>query len=197
MLSRIVVAPAVADHEREGHLELAARHVVSLGGEVVDLIETDPDEIDERDFHDGAHAGHRGPGRDADEAGLRDGRVDDARRAEFLCHAHRRTEHAAELGNVFTDDEHVGVLAHLAEHGLASGAGHGEGSFRTGGGGRYWLCHGLVLLQAYRRLSASVASGYSLSRPKRMASSTCPRTFASSDVISATEDTFSASSRSR
>jgi hypothetical protein len=66
VLGRVVIAAAVADHHGERHLELAARHVMSLGGEVEDLVEAHADEVDERDLDYRAHASHRGAGGDAD-----------------------------------------------------------------------------------------------------------------------------------
>jgi hypothetical protein len=112
---------------------------VAISGEIHDLVETDADEVDERDLDDRMHAGHRRTGGDADEAGLGNRRVDDALRAELVGHADRGAEHAAELGDVFADDEDVRVLAHRRDDGLAAGSRHRERAALID----YWCCHGM------------------------------------------------------
>jgi hypothetical protein len=126
MLSGIVVAAAVADHHGHRHFELAAGHIVGFGREVEYGVEAHADEIDKGDFHDRPHAGHGGAAGDADEAGFRDGSIDDSVRPEFLRHADRGAEHPAEFGDVLANHEDIWVPAHLRDDGLAAGPRHGE-----------------------------------------------------------------------
>src|ERR1700738_3073051 len=86
MLRRIVIATPVADHHGHGNFELAARHVMGLGGEVENSVEADADEIDKSDFNDRTHTRHGRAGGDTDEAGLRDRGVDHAMGAALLRH---------------------------------------------------------------------------------------------------------------
>src|SRR5713226_8130087 len=61
--------------EDDGHLELAARHVVHLGGLVHHLVHGQRDEVAEHHVDDRPHAGHGGAHADAGIAGLGDRRV--------------------------------------------------------------------------------------------------------------------------
>src|SRR5581483_11384299 len=56
---------------------------------------------------------HRGAGAGADDRGLREGRVDDAPRAELLLEAERDLERAAVDADVLSDQEDALVPAHL------------------------------------------------------------------------------------
>ena len=98
------VAPIVA-RTTSGTFQLAARHVVDLGGLVHELIHDQRQEVAEHDVDDGPHAGHRGADADAGEPGLRDRRVDDALRAELVDEPLEHLERRAGLGDVLAHQE--------------------------------------------------------------------------------------------
>jgi hypothetical protein len=69
----------------------------------------------------------RRAGGEAGEAGLRDGRVDDARRAELLEQALGDLVGALVLSNLLANHKDVGVARHLLEHrGTAVASARGE-----------------------------------------------------------------------
>ena len=70
---------------------------------------------------DGAHAEHRRPDADADEAGLADRRVDDALRPELLEEALGDLVGAVELADLLAHDDDVRVAGQLLGQGLADG----------------------------------------------------------------------------
>lgn len=92
VLSGIVIPAAVADHEGQRHFVLAAGQVVCLRGKVEDGVETDANEIHERNLNHRPHARHRGTGGDADEPGLGNRGINDTCGTEFVGHADRRSE---------------------------------------------------------------------------------------------------------
>src|SRR5881409_2653994 len=99
--------------EDDGHLDLAARHAVRLGGLVDHLIHRQRDEVAEHHVDDRAHARHRGADADAGVARLGDRRVDDPLGAELLDEPREGLERMAGLGHVFADEEHARVAPHL------------------------------------------------------------------------------------
>ena len=117
--------------EDDGHLELAAGHVVHLGGLVGDLVHGQGQEIAEHDVDHRPHAGHGGADADAGKAGFGDRRVDHAGRAELLDQPAEHLERRAGLGDVFADDEDAGVAAHLLGQRLVHGL--REGDLRVAG----------------------------------------------------------------
>src|SRR5439155_15114545 len=98
--------------EDDGHLDLAARHVVRLGGLIDHLIHRQRDEVAEHHVDDRTHARHRGADADAGVARLGDRRVDDPLGAELLDEPREGLERVAGLGHVFADEEHARVAPH-------------------------------------------------------------------------------------
>ena len=118
-----------AEHHR--HLELAAGHVVRLGGLVDELVHHQRQEVAEHEVDHRTHAGHGGADRHAGEAGFADGRVAHPFGAELLDQAGEHLEGGAGLGDVLAQDEHARVAAHLLGERLVDGLGEGDGAGRT------------------------------------------------------------------
>ena len=107
-----------ADHHR--CCELTARHVADGGGGVHDLIQRQQAEIHRHDLDDRAHSDHGRPNSRAGEAGFRQRRVADARRAEFGQHAFGDRIAAAIRPHILAHQEH----AFVAPHRLGEGSAH-------------------------------------------------------------------------
>jgi hypothetical protein len=100
-----------AEHDRD--LDLAAGHVVGLGGLVDHLVHRQRDEVAEHHVDDRPHAGHGGADTDAGVAGLGDRRVDHALGAKLLDEPDQRLERMPRLGHVLADEEHARIAPHL------------------------------------------------------------------------------------
>jgi hypothetical protein len=112
--------------DREGHLDLAARHVPVLGGLADDLLHRQGREVLVHDLDDRAHAGDRGPDARADDGHLGDRRIAHALGPELLEHPLRHAHRAAHLGDVLAHDEDVVVPPHRGRQGVANGFPVGE-----------------------------------------------------------------------
>ena len=86
------------------HLGGPAGHERQLRGLVEQLIETDAEEVEVHELHDGPHARHRGADAEPDDRALRDRRVAHAV-AEAVVQAAHQTEHVAARGHVDAGDE--------------------------------------------------------------------------------------------
>src|SRR5262245_41884298 len=86
---------------------------------VHDLIEGARDEIRELHLRDGPIAALRRADADADNRRLGDRCVDDPHLAEFLVQSLRHAERAAVRADVFAEDEHFRIAAHLFDERLA------------------------------------------------------------------------------
>ena len=100
-----------AHHQRA--FELAVRHVAALGEFVGDIVEADREEIREHDLGDRLQAGHRRAHGGAQDRLLGDRAIAHALRAELLVQPDRGLEHAAGLGHVLAEEDHVGIARHL------------------------------------------------------------------------------------
>ncbi len=101
---------AVGNADDDGQLDLAERAGVHLGELGDDLVVRGEDEPVELDLHDGAVAAQREADRGADDAGLRERGVDDPVLAEVLVEAVGDAEDAAELADVLSHDQDLGVV---------------------------------------------------------------------------------------
>ena len=158
MLAAVRIAASRGGHQHHWHLQVAAGEVDVLGHQVVDRIEADAEEVDEHQFHQGAHSVLRGPDGGTDEGSLGDRCVADALSPELVQQPAGVAIDAAEGGDVLAHDEDTRVDAHL----LRGGLGHGacDGQFSLVGFG-----HFLSSLQAANtRVSASSGAGSTLLR---------------------------------
>ncbi len=117
-----IAAAGSANHQRRGR----APAIVSLGNHVDDLVEGAADEIHELEFGHRTHAGERRAEGRADDGGLRDGRVDDALRAEAIDEAVGDFERAAVDADVFAETEDGRIALHFLPDSLADGFEIGE-----------------------------------------------------------------------
>ena len=81
-----------------------------LGHHRHDLVERRVDEPVELDLQDGAVAAHRESHRRADDAALRQRRIDHAVLAKVLLQAVGHAEDSAERPNVLPHEQHLGVV---------------------------------------------------------------------------------------
>ncbi len=131
VLGRSPQARAVHRPDDQRGFRLAAEHVAELSRLVVDRVETDPEEVDEHQLDDGAHAGDCGAGRRTEETAFRDRRVQNPRRSELgmkpLGHAQRAAPGivlagcAGAAGHILAHHDDRGVAAHLDRHRLVDG----------------------------------------------------------------------------
>ena len=113
MLCAEARAGAVAGANDQRAFELAVRHIAALGKLVGDVIEADREEIREHDFGDRLEPGHRRAHRGAHDRLFGDRRVAHALGTELLVEPDRRLEHAARLGDVLAEEDHVGIARHF------------------------------------------------------------------------------------
>ena len=85
---------------------------------VHDLIERAHDEVGELEFDDRTQPFDRRGAGGADEAALRNRRIDDALGSEFVEKAARDLERSAEHRDVLAEQDDVAVAAHLVPQGL-------------------------------------------------------------------------------
>ena len=78
-----------------------------------ELVHHERQEVAEHDVHDGAQSGHRGADAEAGESRLRDRRVDDPLRSEFLHQPCEHFERGAGLGHVLAEQHDAIVPPHL------------------------------------------------------------------------------------
>ena len=107
-------ADAAADGDADDHrqLDLAERAGPHLGDLADDVVERRVDEPVELDLDDGAVAAQGQADRGADDAGLGERGVDDPLLAEVLLQALGDAEDAAELADVLTHEDDLGVALH-------------------------------------------------------------------------------------
>ena len=105
-------AAAEGDADDDRHLHPALRAVGVLRDLAHDLVVGGVDEAVELDLHDGAVTAQRHTDRGADDAGLREGRVDDAVLAEVLLETVGDAEDAAELADVLAHEQDLVVGLH-------------------------------------------------------------------------------------
>jgi len=118
MLGGCADPSALGHAQHHGHLGLAAKHVVHLGGLVKELVERHADKVHKHEFGYGAQTcGSRTGGR-ADDGAFGNGGVAHAALAKLVKKALGYAKAAAKLANVFTNDEHVFVPLHLLTHGI-------------------------------------------------------------------------------
>ncbi len=96
-----------------GHFELAAGHVVNLRRLIDHLVHRQRNEVAEHDVDDRPHAGHRRADTDTGDPRFGNRRVDHALGAEFFYQSRQNFERRARLGDIFADDEHRRIAAHL------------------------------------------------------------------------------------
>src|SRR5690606_34094557 len=77
-----------------------------------DLVVRRPDEVRELDLRDGDEAVHGHPHGRADDTALAQGRIDHARVAELVEQTRGHAEHAADLPDVFTQQDYALVPTH-------------------------------------------------------------------------------------
>ena len=92
---------------------LTARSIAVLGKLGDDLVVGRKDEVGELDLGNGHQAVERHADGRADDAALREGRVDDAVVAELVVKARRHAEDAAHLADVFAHDDDARIAPHL------------------------------------------------------------------------------------
>jgi hypothetical protein len=105
-----------------------SRHVAALGELVGDVVEAHGEEVRKHDLGDRLQAGHRRAHGGAEDRLLGDRTIAHALGPELLVEPHRGLEHAASLGHVLAEEDHVGVAAHLLSN--AAGDGIAIGQFR-------------------------------------------------------------------
>ena len=120
--ARAVRAP---HHHRQ--LDLAAEHVTDLGGLVAEFVHAAGDEVGEVEVHDGAHAGQGRAHAAARDAGLADGRVEDAA-GELLGNPVELAENAGVGGQVLAQNENGLVARHLFVQGFGQSGGGAQDS---------------------------------------------------------------------
>jgi len=98
------------NHQPARMMSCTAAAIAQLGGLVDELVEGRVDVVGELDLGDGLHALGGGADGEADDALLRQRRVEDALRPELGRQIHRGAEDAAE-GDVFAEKEHALVGA--------------------------------------------------------------------------------------
>ncbi len=125
MLRAEARAGAVRGAHHQRALELPVGHVAALRELVRDIVEAHREEVREHDLGDRLQPGHRGAHRGAQNRLLGDRAVAHAPGPELLVEADGRLEHAAGLGDVLAEEDHVGIARHLlrnaARDGLAIG----------------------------------------------------------------------------
>ena len=92
-----------------------------LAARVVDGVHADAEEVDEHQFDDRPHAGHRGADAGTDEGRLRDRGVADAPLPKLCEQARGRTEDAAIGGDILAHDEDRRIGAHFIGNALGNG----------------------------------------------------------------------------
>src|SRR6185437_13406713 len=97
------------DHRRREAVARAPAH----GAAVIQLLGRRISVLAELDLRDGQQAREREADGTADDALLRETRIEDARLAVFLLQAEGRAVHASLGTHVFTEDHHPGVEAEL------------------------------------------------------------------------------------
>src|SRR5690606_28758030 len=115
VLRVIVPAPdPSADGGADHHADrvLAPGPIPVLGELVHDLVVRRPDEVRELDLRDGDEAVHGHPHGRADDTALAQGRIDHARVAELVEQTRGHAEHAADLPDVFTQQDYALVPTH-------------------------------------------------------------------------------------
>jgi hypothetical protein len=123
MLRRGTPRGAQRSAQHHGYLPLSAGHVVNLGGLIHHLVHHEGQEVTEHDVDHRAHSGHRGAHANARKSGLGNGRVDHAAGAKFFYQSRQHFEWRTGLGDVFAQDAHAGIAAHLFCEGFAHGLG--------------------------------------------------------------------------
>ena len=114
--------PAVRDADDDRHLQASLVAVRELRQLRRDLVERGEDEPVELDLEDGAEAPHRETDRGADDARLRQGRVDDAARPEVLLQSLGDAEDAAERTDVLAHEQDAVVRLERATEAGVEGA---------------------------------------------------------------------------
>src|SRR5262249_4028871 len=109
-------AESCAQHQR--HFELAAGHVMYLSCLVHQLIHRQSKKVAEHDIHHRAHPGHGRAYPYSADAGFRNRRIDDALLAKFFHQTGKHFERRTSLCDVFADDEHRRIAAHLLGQGF-------------------------------------------------------------------------------
>ena len=121
-----VGAPVGGAADDDRTVDLATAHVADVGGVVEDLVEGDRVERPEHELHNGADAEHRGAETHTDEAGLANGRIHDAGRAEFFEQALGDFISTIELCDFFAEHDDVGVTSEFLGEGVANGFAVGD-----------------------------------------------------------------------
>ena len=157
--------------EHDGAVQLAARHVMGLGGGVDDLVDRLHGEIEGHELDNGLQPGEGRTHRKAGEAMLGDRRIDHAPGAELVEHPLRNLVGALILAHFLAHQEDVRVAAHFLRHGFAQRLTHRHGHhlgafghFRRRGGSRGddgW-CRDGSSLGRFRRLSLRSGCGIRL-----------------------------------
>lgn len=119
-------AAAVGDADDDRQLDLAERAGVHLRELRDDLVVRGEDEAVELDLHDGPVAAQRETDRRADDAGLGERGVDDPVLAEVLLQSVGHPEDAAELADVLTHDQDLGVGVECLAQRLVERLGEGK-----------------------------------------------------------------------
>ncbi len=111
--------------ERRSHdqrdLPRASRHVMNLRGLIDQLIHHQSQEIPEHDVDDRPQTRHRGSDANAGESSLGDWGIDDTLLSELLHEARQHLERGSRFGNVFPENTHPWIAAHLFCQGLPDG----------------------------------------------------------------------------
>ncbi len=108
-----LVAGALGHTDDQRHADLAAEHVVDVGGRVDDLVEREQGEVDRHQLDHRAQADHGRAHAHADDGVLGDRRVAHAPLAELLEQPGRHLEGAVEDADVLAHEEDGLVALHL------------------------------------------------------------------------------------
>src|SRR5215831_4038025 len=119
VLGRGTPGGAESSTDYQWYPKLASRHIVNLGSLVYDLVHRQPNEITKHNVDDGAHTGHSRSNPKTADAGLRDGRIDHALRAEFLNESREYFEWRPRFGDILTHDKNGRISAQLFSQGFA------------------------------------------------------------------------------
>ena len=106
-------AAADRDADRERHGQTAAGAGPHAGRVRADLVVRRSEEALELDLRHRTEAAHRQPDRGADDAALREGRVDHAVRAEPLLQSFGDAEDAAVEADVLAEQDDAVILLHF------------------------------------------------------------------------------------
>ena len=119
-------AGAVGGAHHQRAFELAVRHVAALAELVGDVVEADGEEVREHDLGDRLQAGHGRAHGGAEDRLLGDRRVAHAPSPELLVEPDRGLEHAAGLGDVLAEEDHVGIARHFLRDAACDGVAIGQ-----------------------------------------------------------------------